>query len=378
MEIKILPLPKDKQKAKVSDESKLGFGQVFTDRMFFAEWRADRGWFNAQIKPYEPFVLDPSCLVFHYSQEIFEGLKAYRSQAGEILLFRPEMNGRRFNLSADRLCMPEVPEPFFLQAVQELVYLEREWVPSMAGTSLYIRPTMIAVDPFLGVRAANHYYFYIILSPVGPYYTSGFNPIAVMVEDQYIRAMVGGTGEAKTGGNYASSLKAGVEAKKKGFDQVLWLDGVHRRYIEEAGATNIFFVYEDRIVTPPLEGSILHGITRDSILKLIPSLGWRAEERKIDIHELMREVRSQKIKEVFCSGTAAAITPVGSLSYKGETLEINQKRVGPIVAQLYETLTNIQYGKIGDPFQWVRRVSPVSIKERLHHVLTQQQPSKKH
>jgi len=357
MDIRILPLPADKMKNKCADESQLGFGKLFTDRMFIAEWKAGQGWVDARIEPYAPFVLDPACLVFHYAQEIFEGLKAYKWADGAITLFRPEMNARRFNLSADRLCMPDVPEELFLKGIEELVRLEKDWIPTSPGTSLYIRPTMIAVEPVLGVKPSDHYYFYIILSPVGAYYAAGFNPIKIMVEDKYVRAVPGGTGEAKTGGNYASSLKAGLEAKKKGYDQVLWLDGMERRYIEEVGAMNMLFSYGDKVVTAPLEGSILHGVTRDSVIKLADMLGFTVEERKIDIDTLMADIRSGAVKEAFGSGTAAVITPVGALCYKNECLTIGTGGVGTLTQKLYDTLTGIQYGKIEDRFGWLRKLN---------------------
>src|SRR6266498_1538146 len=277
MEIKVLPLPEEKRKAKFTDESKLGFGRIFTDRMLMVEWKAGQGWVDARIQPYAPFVLDPSCLVFHYAQEIFEGLKAYKWADGTIALYRPEINARRFNLSADRLCMPNIPEDLFLKGITELIKLEKDWVPGSAETSLYIRPTMIAVEPVLGVKASDHYYFYVILSPVGAYYAAGFNPVKILVEDYYVRSVPGGTGEAKTGGNYAASLKAAQEAKRKGFDQVLWLDGIHKKFIEEVGSMNMFFVYDSHVVTAPLTGSILKGVTRDSVMQLSDSLGFRIE-----------------------------------------------------------------------------------------------------
>src|SRR5512138_2377902 len=297
MDITVLPLADDQKKPKYTEPTQLGFGKLFTDRMLLVEWKVNQGWVDARIKPYEPFVLDPSCLVLHYAQEIFEGLKAYRWADGTIALFRPEMNARRFNVSADRLCMPAVPEDLFLQGIEELVRLEKDWIPTLDGTSLYIRPTMIAVEPVLGVKPSDHYYFYVIMSPVGAYYAAGFNPVRIMVEDKYVRAVPGGTGEAKTGGNYASSLKAGLEAKKKGYDQVLWLDGVNKRHIEEVGAMNMFFAYADKVVTASLAGSILNGITRDSVLKLSETLGFSVEERLIDVDELMADIRSGKIKE---------------------------------------------------------------------------------
>ena len=356
MDIRISPLPAEKMKAKITDESQLGFGRHFTDRMLLIEWRAGQGWCDARIKPYEPFMLDPACMVFHYAQEIFEGLKAYKWADGRVALFRPEMNARRFNQSAERLCMPAVPEELFLKGIEKLVGLEREWIPGAPGTSLYIRPTMIAVEPVLGVRPSDHYYFYVILSPVGAYYAAGFSPVSIMVEDHYVRAVPGGTGEAKTGANYASSLKAGLEAKKKGFDQVLWLDGREQRYIDEVGAMNMFFVYGRKIVTAPLTGSILSGVTRDSVLKLAPTLGYDVEERQIDINDLMADIKAGRVTEAFGSGTAAVITPVGRLCYKNETLQLNSGKVGKITQQLYDTLVGIQAGKKEDTFGWIEFV----------------------
>ena len=357
MDIKILPLPVEKMKAKVKDESQLGFGKLFTDRMLVIEWKAGQGWCDGRIEPYAPFVLDPSCAVFHYAQEIFEGLKAYKWADGRVALFRPEMNARRFNQSAERLCMPELQEESFLKGIEQLVSLERDWIPSAPETSLYIRPAMIAVDPMLGVHPSSHYYFFVILSPVGAYYAAGFNPVNILVEDHYVRAIPGGTGEAKTGGNYASSLMAAQVAKKKGYDQVLWLDGKERRYIEEVGAMNMFFVYGDTIVTAALNGSILSGVTRDSVLKLAPTLGYKVEERQIDVNDLMADIRSGKVTEAFGSGTAAVISPVGKLCYKDECLQLTGGKVGTITQNLYDTLTGIQTGRIADPFGWVRFVN---------------------
>jgi branched-chain amino acid aminotransferase len=354
MDINFLPLPVEKMKDKIKDESQLGFGKYFTDRLLIIEWKAGQGWHDARIQPYAPFVLDPACLVFHYAQEIFEGLKAYKWADGRIALFRPEMNARRFNQSAERMCMAGVPEELFLKGIEQLVALEKDWIPTAAGTSLYIRPTLIAVEPVLGVKPSDHYYFYVILSPVGAYYAAGFNPVSILVEDYYVRAVPGGTGEAKTGGNYASSLKAGLEAKKKGFDQVLWLDGRERRYIEEVGAMNMFFAYGNKIVTAPLTGSILSGVTRDSVLNLAPTLGYEVEECQIDVNDLFDDIRSGKITEAFGSGTAAVITPVGKLCYKDECLQLTGGKVGEITQKLYDTLTGIQTGKIADTFGWVR------------------------
>jgi branched-chain amino acid aminotransferase len=295
-------------------------------------------------------------MIFHYAQEIFEGLKAYKWHDGTIALFRPEMNSLRFNRSAERMCMPEVPEDLFLKGIEELLKLESDWIPSAPGTSLYIRPTMIAVEPALGVRPSDSYYFYVILSPVGAYYPAGFNPVRIMVEDKYVRAVPGGTGDAKTGGNYAASLKAAMEAKQKGFDQVLWLDGALHRFVEEVGSMNMFFAYGDLVVTAPLTGSILGGITRDSVMKLADSLGFRVEERQIDIGDLVADIRSGKVTEAFGSGTAAVITPVGHLAYKDELHRIGSGGVGPLTQKLYDTLTAIQYGRTEDRFGWIRKI----------------------
>lgn len=356
MDIKILPLPAETLKQKVKDETKLGFGKLFTDRMLLAEWKSDQGWCDARIQPYAPFELDPSCMVFHYAQEIFEGLKAYRWADGRVALFRPEMNARRFNQSADRLCMPAVPEELFLGGLEQLLSLEKDWVPSAPGTALYIRPAMIAVEPVLGVKPSGHYYFFIILSPVGAYYAGGFDPVSILVEDRYVRAVPGGTGEAKTGGNYASSLKAALKAKEKGYDQVLWLDGCEHRYIEEVGSMNMLFVYGKKIVTAALNGSILSGITRDSVLKLAASLGYEVEERVIDINDLMADIRSGKLTEAFGSGTAAVISPVGAFCYKDEVVQLGGGKVGKVTQELFDTLTGIQTGKRRDDFNWVRFV----------------------
>jgi branched-chain amino acid aminotransferase len=357
MEIRIEPLSEERKKSKFSDESQLGFGRLFTDRMLVAEWKTGQGWLDPRIVPYAPFVLDPACAVFHYAQEIFEGLKAYKWTDGTVSLFRPEMNARRFNLSAERMCMPEVPEELFIGGIEKLVALEHDWIPVSEGTSLYIRPTMIAVEPVLGVKPSDHYYFYVILSPVGAYYAAGFNPIKIMVEDKYVRAVAGGTGEAKTGGNYAASLKAGLEAKMKGYDQVLWLDGVNRRYIEEVGAMNMFFAYGNTVVTSPLTGTILNGVTRDSVIRLAGTFGFEVEERLIDVNDLMADIRAGRVTEAFGSGTAAVISPVGTFAFRGDTYTVGDGGVGSLTRKLYDTLTGIQNGRIADSFGWTRKVA---------------------
>ncbi|GFO54387.1 branched chain amino acid aminotransferase [Geomonas sp. Red276] len=350
------PLTGGKDRSKVAAGNELGFGKVFTDRMLFAEWREESGWGVAHIQPYQPLSVDPAGMVFHYGQAIFEGLKAYRWQDGRVALFRPEMNARRFNHSAERLCLPPVPEELFVEGIARLVELEREWIPTAPGTSLYIRPVLMGVEAALGIRPADRCWFYVVLSPVGAYYRNGFAPTSIRVEDRYVRAVAGGTGEAKTGANYASSLRAGLEAKEQGFDQVLWLDGRERRYIDEVGSMNMFFAYGETIVTAPLSGSILPGITRDSVLTLARELGYRAEERPIEVGELMADIEAGRVTEAFGTGTAAVITPVGRLGYRDRTIAVGDGGVGRVTQRLYDTLTGIQGGVVADPFGWLRFV----------------------
>jgi branched-chain amino acid aminotransferase len=290
--------------------------------------------------------------VFHYAQEIFEGTKAYRRADGNINLFRPWENARRFNRSAERMAMQQVDEEAHVEAIVQLVKLEHQWVPGGDGESLYIRPTMIATEPALGVHASSSFLHYIIVGPVGAYFASGFNPIAVFISDEYVRAVRGGTGEAKCGGNYAASLIVGAEVAKKGYSQVLWLDGVERRYVEEVGAMNIAFAYGKHIVTPALSGTILHGVTRNSVLRLAPDLGYTVEEARLDINDILRDLESGKITEAFGMGTAAVIAPVGRFGYKGQDYIVNNNEPGPIASHLYKTLTDIQYGRAPDPYGW--------------------------
>ncbi len=356
MEISIVPLPAGEEKEKWQDTSTLGFGRIFTDRMLVAEWDKSRGWHEARIEPYGPFCLEPSAMVFHYSQEIFEGLKAYKWEDGSVALFRPAMNLARLNRSAERLALPQVPDGIFLDGIDQLVGLEREWIPASEGTSLYIRPALIATEAALGVKPAEQCRFFVILSPVGPYYAAGFHPVKILVEDQYVRTVAGGTGEAKTGGNYAASLLAGLEAKKRGFDQVLWLDGVEHRFVEEVGAMNICFVIDGKLVTPALSGSFLAGITRDSVLKLAPLLGLEAEERPVPIDELMTGIRNGRVQEIFGTGTAAVISPVSALCYRGEEATVGEGRVGRVTQLLYDTLTGIQYGRLPDRLGWMHKL----------------------
>ncbi|MGE5598957.1 MAG: branched-chain amino acid aminotransferase [Bacteroidota bacterium] len=334
----------------------LGFGKYYADRMLTRSYHAGRGWAEARIVPYQALPLDPAARALHYAQEIFEGLKAYAAEDGRILLFRPEENARRMNRSAERMCMPTMPEEDFLACLEALIKAEKRWIPRAAGTSLYIRPTMIGHEAALGVHPSSEYLFYIVLSPVGAYFKEGFKPIRLYVEDTYVRAAVGGVGEAKTGGNYAASLLAGRKAEEKGFSQVLWLDARERRYVEEVGAMNIFFVFGRRLVTPALSGSILRGITRDSVLKLAPRLGYEVEERPIAIEEVTSGAADGSLTEAFGAGTAAVIAPVGSLHYRGRDYQITGDRVGEVSQRLYDELVGIQYGRRPDPFGWVREI----------------------
>jgi branched-chain amino acid aminotransferase len=343
-------------KAKPQDESKLGFGSIFTDHMFVCDYTEGTGWHDARIVPYGPFQLDPSSAVLHYSQTIFEGMKCYRRKDGELQLFRPKDNFARMNRSAQRMGMPQLDTETFLEGLLRLLRLEKDWVPHTPGTSLYIRPTLIATDAKLGVHASHKYLFYIILSPVGAYYPGGLAPNDIYVEDEYVRAVRGGIGETKAGANYAASLLAGMHAEKKGFVQVLWLDGVEQRYIEEVGSMNILFVYGNKVVTPKLSGSILPGITRDSVLKLAKHLGYEVAEERMDIHEVLEDIQSGKLTESFGSGTAAVISPVKTFSYKDKVYQVGNGGIGPVAQQLYDTLTGIQYGTVEDTMGWITSV----------------------
>lgn len=347
-----LELLSDEQRRDLPESSNLGFGIHMTDHMFVMEYDKGEGWHSPQIKPYGPFSLDPASACLHYGQAIFEGLKAYRGVDGKIRLFRPMENMKRFNRSAWRMCMPQVNEQDLLAAIKELVRIEERWVPDARGTSLYIRPFMMATEPFLGVRPAYKYILSVILSPVGAYYKEGFNPVSIFVTDKYVRAAGGGVGEAKTAGNYAASLMASEEAKELGFTQVLWLDAANRRYVEEVGTMNIFFYLDDILVTPALSGSILPGITRDSALKLARAWGIKTEERTISIDEIIEKAESGALKECFGTGTAAVISPVGSLYYKGRTYPINGGNTGALAQRLFDELTAIQYGERQDALGW--------------------------
>jgi branched-chain amino acid aminotransferase len=345
----------DQLKAKPED-SKLGFGSIFTDHMFNMDYNPQDGWHNPRIEPYAFMDMDPATMVLHYGQGVFEGLKAFRTASGDVQLFRPTDNFKRLNNSARLLCIPEIDEAFALDALKQLLVIEKDWVPSTTGTSLYIRPTIIATDPFLGVRASYTYRYFIILSPVGAYYAEGFNPVKIWVTRNHVRAVRGGVGEAKTPGNYAASLYAGEQAHQQGYTQVLWLDGIEQKYIEEVGAMNIFFVINGELITPMLSGSILPGITRDTVITLAKQWDIKVSERKISIDEVLDAHRAGKLDEIFGSGTAAVISPVGEIKYGDTVITVADGKVGPVANKFYKTITDIQYGNIKDPAGWIERV----------------------
>jgi branched-chain amino acid aminotransferase len=357
MKISIREVPRSQRKQKPLEGTAMGFGRVFTDHMFLMDYDEGRGWYDPRIEPYHPFSLDPAALVLHYGQEVFEGLKAYRWQDGGIHLFRPRMNYERLNRSAVRLCMPEIDVEAVLEATRQLARLEKEWVPSEPGTSLYLRPNMIAVEAALGVRISSRYLFYIIATPVGAYYTQAFDPVDLYIMEEYTRGGCGGSGGAKTLGNYALGLLAQKEAHQLGYTQVLWLDPVERKFVEEMGTSNIFFSIGDELITPALTGSILAGITRDSVIQVARDWGLKVVERKISIDEVILALEHGRLKEVFGSGTATVISPVGKLAYREKAYPINGEKVGPLARKFYDTLTGIQYGKVKDPYGWVQRVA---------------------
>lgn len=343
-------------KEKPQDQSKLGFGNYYTDHMFLMNYDEGQGWHDPRIVPYGPIALDPAAMCLHYGQEVFEGLKAYRTADGRILLFRPDLNMARLNVSNDRLCIPPIDEEFAIEAIKKLVLVDKDWIPTEEGTSLYIRPYIFAVDAHVGVHPAHHLIFAIILSPVGAYYPEGLNPVKIYVEDEYVRAVKGGMGFTKTGGNYAASLKAQAEAEKKGYTQVLWLDGVERKYIEEVGTMNVFFVIDDEVITPELRGSILSGVTRMSCIDILRSWGMKVSERRLSIQEVAKAAEEGRLKEAFGSGTAAVISPIGELRWGDDVMVINDGKIGEISAKLYDNLTGIQWGKLPDEFGWTVEV----------------------
>ena len=352
------------QKKPKPRDNELGFGTVFTDHMFVADFQEEKGWYDPRIEPYGPITLDPAAAVLHYAQAIFDGLKAFRGKDGRVRLFRPQKHVARMSLSARRLCIPELDPELGLQSLVELVRLEQEWVPSSVGTALYLRPTIIANEPFLGVRPAKQYLYFVILSPVGAYYKEGMNPVKIRVEDKYVRAAEGGTGGAKTGGNYAASLLAAEEAHAAGFTQVLWLDGAQRKYVDEVGTMNIMMRIGDEVLTPPLTtGTILPGVTRDSVLTLLREWGVRVSERPIAIDEVVEAAHRGTLREVWGTGTAAVISPVGELAYKGERLVIGSGRIGELTQKLYDAIVDIQYARVPDTRGWT--VASLTPSQRL-------------
>ncbi len=353
-EIKIELTKNPKQKPQ--DESKLGFGKIFTDHMFVMNYDEGEGWHNPRIVPYGPIEMEPAAMCLHYGQSVFEGMKAYRTADDKILLFRPDKNMARLNVSNERLCIPLIDEEFGKYAIEKLVSVDRDWVPKAEGTSLYIRPFIIGIDPQVGVHPAKHLLFIVICSPVGAYYPEGLDPVKIYVEKNYVRAVKGGMGFTKTAGNYAASLKAQDEAEKQHYTQVLWLDGIERKYIEEVGTMNVFFQIDDEVVTPALQGSILSGITRMSSIEILKSWGMKVSERKISIDEVAKAAAEGRLKEAFGTGTAAVISPIGELKWGDDIMKINNGEIGPLSQKLYDTLTGIQWGKLPDTMNWTVEV----------------------
>ena len=339
-------------KSKPQDQSKLGFGQFYTDHMFIMNYDEGEGWHDARIVPYGPISLDPAAMCLHYGQEVFEGMKAYKRADGKVQLFRPEKNMARLNVSNERLCIPKVDEAFCVEAIKKLVEVDQDWIPTEPGTSLYIRPFIFAIDPHVGVHPAKHLMFVVILSPDGAYYPKGLDPVDIYVEEKYVRAVKGGMGFTKTGGNYAASLKAQDEAASKGDTQVLWLDGVERKYIEEVGTMNVFFIIGDEIITPELSGSILAGVTRMSVIELLKSKGYKVSERRLSIQEVYDAHANGTLKEAFGTGTAAVISPIGTFEWEGKKITVADGGIGETSQMLYDTITGIQCGKIKDEYGW--------------------------
>ncbi len=339
----------------------LGFGKYFTDYMFEMDFSSEQGWHDARIVPYHPLTLSPSSMVFHYGQAIFEGLKAYKTKDGRIQLFRPSKNMARFNESCERMCIPQIDEAFVLKAIKELVSIEKDWVPSGEGTSLYIRPFIFSTEPFLGVRPANQYKLIVILSPVGAYYGDQLSPVKIYVEEQYVRAVRGGVGHVKTAGNYAASLKAQEEASKKGYAQILWLDAKENKYVEEVGSMNIFFKINGEVITPKLNGSILNGVTRDSVIELLKYWKIPVREERISIQDVYDAHARGELEEVFGAGTAAVISPVGELNWNEQIISVSEGEIGKLSQRIYDAITGIQFGKENDPFNWTIDVTGVEV-----------------
>ena len=344
------------EKKEKPDASSLGFGKYFTDHMFIMEYDDANGWHNDRIEPFHRLSLHPASTVFHYGAEIFEGLKAYRTPDGAVQLFRPIENIRRMNNSAERLRLPQFSEEDGIEILDTFVRTEQDWVPSAPGTSLYLRPFLFGNDETLGVHSIHHAMFVLIASPVGSYYKEGINPVRIMIESEDVRAVRGGTGYAKCGGNYAASNRAGENAEKLGFSQVLWLDGVHRKYIEEVGAMNVMFRFGDEIATPALTGSILPGITRKSCIELLRADGWTVNERLISVDELEEAMKNGTLTEAWGCGTAAVVSPIGELYYNGHSCIVGGGKIGEVTQKLYDTLTGIQWGRLPDTHGWIHKI----------------------
>lgn len=353
MEIKVELTKTPKEKP---DMNNLGFGNYYTDHMFVMDYDDKNSWHDARIVPYGPFLMDPACMVLHYGQTTFEGLKAYKGKDGKIRLFRPEKNMARLNRSNERVCMPRFDGDFVVEAIKKLVKIDEDWIPSAPGTSLYIRPFVIAMDSHIGVHPSHTYRFFVILSPVGSYYAEGINPVKIYVEDQYCRAVKGGLGYAKTAANYAASLKAQEVAEEKGYTQVLWLDGIEKKYIEEVGTMNVMFVINGEVVTPAINGSILEGITRMSTIELLKKAGYKVTERRISIQEVIEAADNGTLNEAFGTGTAAVISPIGELYFEDKKIKINDEKIGPVAQKVYDTITGIQSGVLEDNMGWITLV----------------------
>ncbi|MBB5173700.1 branched-chain amino acid aminotransferase [Texcoconibacillus texcoconensis] len=352
MTLQTIAFEKREQLKQKPNSDQLGFGKYFTDHMFLMDYDEQKDWHNPRIVPYQSISVDPSAMIFHYGQTVFEGLKAYRTEDDQILLFRPENNMKRLNQSSKRMSIPEIDEEEVLHYLQQLIAIEQDWVPSAEGTSLYIRPVVIATDPNLSVEPSKTYTFMIILSPVGSYYPQGIKPVSIRVEQQYTRAVKGGTGTAKTAANYSGAYKAQEKATEQGLSQVLWLDGIEKKYIEEVGSMNVFFKIDGEVITPELNGSILEGITRKSTIELLNHWGIPVKEQKISMAELHAYYHNGKLEEAFGTGTAAVISPIGELIWENEKLVINEGQIGEVAKKLYDTITGIQTGKVKDRYGW--------------------------
>ncbi|OIJ16815.1 branched chain amino acid aminotransferase [Anaerobacillus alkalilacustris] len=356
MSATVVEIVKSKNLKQKPNDDKLGFGKYFTDHMFVMDYTSEKGWIQPKITPYEPISLDPAAVIFHYGQTVFEGMKAYRTSDNKILLFRPDENFKRLNMSSERLAMPPVNEEEVLEYLKQLINVEKDWVPTAEGTSLYIRPFIIATEAFLGLAASKQYKLVMILSPVGSYYTGGIKPVSIKVEEHYTRAVRGGTGMAKTAGNYCATFNAQTKATSEGFTQVLWLDAIEKKYVEEVGTSNAFFKVNGEVITPELSGSILPGITRKSVIEMLKDWGVPVTERKVSIEEIFQYHKEGTLEEVFSTGTAAVISSIGELEWNGQKITVNNNKIGDLSQKLYDTLTGIQTGKIADPYNWTTEV----------------------